>query len=61
MIMYIYFSEKTTYTAYWTRCGVGSDPSWPMSYACLYTTRRLLKQLCSLRNKNDIIRFLCIR
>ena len=40
MGMYIYFSEKTTYTAYWTWCGVVCNPSWPMSYACLYTTRR---------------------
>ena len=48
MCLNIYFSEKTTYTGYWTRCGVWCvvRSSWLVSYPCLYTTRRLQKQLC---------------
>ena len=46
MCLNIYFSEKCDLSGE-LGCGVGAGmvrSSWLMSYACLYTTRRLQKQ-----------------
>ena len=63
MCLNIYFSEKCYLVVVW--CWVWDAglvrSSWLMSYACLYTTRRLLIQLCLIRNKNENIKlYICI-